>query len=421
MRRLLPKFVLLLCALLSISDGVRCVLASDGAEVPARAPRVAAVVTVYRPNSHAEMLVGRIVKGELLDNNSPTPKLNLVSIYVDQHPERDLSNELTKFGVRLSPTIADALTLGTGKLAVDAVMLVAEHGQYPESESGQTVYPKRRFFDEILTVCETSGRVVPLFCDKHLADNWADAKAIYDKASQLKMPLMAGSSVPGAWRRPSVDVPRRAKLKQIVAVSYGSLDAYGFHGLEAVQALAEQRADGETGVAAVQCLTGNAVWDADANGVFDRRLLEALLPRLTYRKIDSVEQLKTLTREPVLFVVDYRDGLRANLFTLNGAVGDWAAAWSVADSDKIESTAFVIQNQRPYLHFALQLRGIEQMFQTGQPAWPVERTLLTSGLLDELLLSKKDRGMRRTTPHLAVSYQPAWRWHEPALPAPVAR
>ncbi len=391
-----------------------------------RVPTVAAIVTAYYHNSHADVLVGRLLQGENLDDKEPRPKLKLVSLYVDQYldapPHRlDRSRDLaSKHRFRVSPTITDALTLGTGKLAVDAIMLVAEHGDYPTSATGQTVYPKRRFFDEIVKVCESSDHVVPLFFDKHLADNWSDAKANYDAARRLKMPLMAGSCIPLTWRRPAVDVPRGAKLKQIVATSFHTLDAYGFHALETVQSLAEQRAGGETGIAAVQCLTGDEVWKAESRGVYDRKLLNVALTHLKFIKIPAGKRVEDLAVDPVLWVIDYRDGLRANIFTLNGALGDWTAAWSYSDSDKIDSTLFESQESRPLGHFGLQLHGIERMFHTGQPTWPAERTLLTSGLLDELLLSKRQGGPRRETPHLAIAYSPHWRWREPP-PMPPGR
>ena len=63
-------------------------------------------------------------------------------------PETDTSRALVKkHGFRLSPSIEDALTLGTGKLAVDGVLLIAEHGRYPRSATGNVQYPKRRFWD----------------------------------------------------------------------------------------------------------------------------------------------------------------------------------------------------------------------------------------------------------------------------------
>ncbi len=398
-------------------------VAADELQTTKPISNVAVVTTIYSPNSHADLIVGRLFEGNNLDGREPRPKIKLVSLFVDQFydgpPHRkDKSRDLAaKHGFRLSPSIRDALTLGTDKLSVDGILLLAEHGEYPVSETGQTVYPKRRMFGEIIKVCEASDRVVPLFFDKHLADNWADAKAHFDTAKRLRMPLLAGSSIPVTWRDPAVDVPRGAKLKQIVATSYHTLDAYGFHALEMVQCLAEQRAGGETGIAAVQCLTDAEVWKAESRGVFDRKLLDRALTHLKWTKIPTGQRVEDLAPNPVLWVIDYRDGLRANIFTLNGAVGDWCAAWNYADNDRIDSTHFEMQQFLPFAHFTPQLEGIERMLQTGQPTWPAERTLLTSGLLDELLLSKKSGSSRRETPHLAITYQTDWRWQQlPAIP-----
>ena len=141
---------------------------------------------------------------------------------------------------------------------------------------------------------------------------------------------MAGSSLPVLWRYPPADVHRGAKLDQIVVTSYHTLDGYGFHAVEALQCLAERRAGGETGVRSVQCLTGPAVWRAGAEGVYDRALLDAALSRLKERPLPKGNRVEDLVPEPVLFVVDYNDGLRGCVFTLNGAVAEWAAAWRIS-------------------------------------------------------------------------------------------
>jgi hypothetical protein len=71
--------------------------------------------------------------------------------------------------IYLYPTIHDTLTLGGDKLAVDAVVFTGEHGDYPENELGQKMYPRYELFNQILDVYEKSGRVVPTFSDKHLS------------------------------------------------------------------------------------------------------------------------------------------------------------------------------------------------------------------------------------------------------------
>ena len=382
-------------------------------------PKVAAVVTAYYHNSHADVIVSRLVRTDTLDGKGQRPRLKLASLYTDQVPQNDTSRALAKkYGFPIHDTLADALTLGTGKLAVDGVLLVAEHGNYPKSDTGQTVYPKRRLFEQIVRVFEKSGRVVPVFCDKHLADNWRDAKWIYDTARKMNIPLMAGSSLPVLWRYPPVDLKAGTPVKQVVAVSYHTLDAYGFHALEMVQSLVEHRRGGETGVVSVQCLEGDAVWEAGRRGVYDRKLLEAALARLKERPLPKGKPLEQLVNKPVLFVIDYADGLRASVLTLNYAVVEWAAAWRDESDDKVHSTVFWTQEARPFYHFAHLLGGVERMIHTGRPTWPVERTLLTSGTLDALHVSLAKGGRRIDTPELRIKYASDWHWKQPPPPPP---
>lgn len=381
--------------------------------------RVAAIVTEYRHNSHADVIVSRLLQTDTLDGKGRESPLELVSLYTDQRPANDISRLLAaSHRFRVSETIEDALTLGTGELAVDGVLLVAEHGQYPKSKTGNTQYPKRRFWDETIRVFRRSGRVVPVFIDKHLADNWDDAKAIYDSAREMHVPLMAGSSLPGSWRKPPADVARGAKLTEIVSITYGSSDAYAFHAMEFTQALAEQRGGGETGVKAVRALAGDAVWRAAEQKAFDPALFEAAWQHIPNPRTEG-RALRDVVPEPKLFTLEYNDGLKAHLLELNGAVSAFAGAWRYADDDRVESCEFWTQEGRPAAHFGLLLGGIEQMMLTGRPTWNVERTLLVSGALDALLASLTEESRRIETPYLDVKYQPIWRWHAPAPPPPM--
>ncbi len=387
-----------------------------------RIPKVAGVTTIYHHNAHADVIIGRLLETDALNGTGQRASLQLASLYTDQVPKNDTSRALAaKFGVPIRKSVGEAVSTGRDKdgkpTIVDGVLLVAEHGKYPASDTGQTVFPKRRLFGEIVAEFERAGRVVPVFSDKHLADNWTDAKWIYDTAKEHNIPMMAGSSLPVLWRYPPTDVPRGAKLKQIVAVSYHTLDAYGFHAVEMVQSLVERRAGGETGVARVRCLTGSAVWEAETEGVYDRKLLDAALSRLKVRPIPAGKRVEDLAKAPVLFVIDYNDGLRACIFTLNGAVIEWASAWSNLEGE-IDSTVFWTQEVRPFNHFTYLLMGIERMMHTGKPTWPVERTLLTSGILSAALISKRDGGKLLKTPWLNVSYQTDWNWQQPPPPPP---
>jgi hypothetical protein len=386
-----------------------------------RLPHVAVVTTVWRHNSHADVLASRLVQGYTLDGQGELPRLKLASAYVDQFPPEDMSRRLAReHGFPIYETVADALTLGGESLAVDGVLLICEHGNYPKSDTGSIQYPKRRLFDLIVKVFERSGRVVPVFSDKHLEDDWTDIAWLYGEARRLGIPLMAGSSLPTLWRYPEADVERGRAVKEIVATSYGPLDAYGFHALEMVQCLAERRkqgdAWGESGVQQVRCLSGDDVWKAGQSGQYDRELLGQAVSRLKRQPLPAGESIVKIGRSPVLFQINYRDGLRASILFAR-PINEWTVAWRYGDGTT-QSTCFATQEARPYMHFTYLLKGVEQMVHTGRSTWPVERTLLTSGLLDALLKSRHEDGKPVETPHLKIAYRSDWTWKMPPPPPP---
>ena len=417
----------IVCRVLIVSCLLACLLATATASVaadirtvpsPQPVPRVAALVTAYYHNSHADVIVSRLLQTMTLDDKGERPALRLVSLYVDQPGASTVGLEIARaHHIPIYNTPAEALTLGGKSLAVDGVLLIGEHGRYPLSKTGQVMFPKRRLFSEILAVCDRSNRVVPVYTDKHLADNWEDAKWIYDQAHRRGMPLMAGSTLPLTWRYPPIDVAHGSHVSEIVATAYSSLEAYGYHGLEILQCLAERRAGGETGVRAVQTFEGPRVWQALANGTISRALIEAATSRRRHSLGKPGEPLEKVVKDPVLVVVTYRDGFKAGLLWGSNLI-DFTAAWRDADTGKIESSLFWTQEARPFMHFAYLVKGIEQMIHTGKPTWPIERTLLVTGVLNAYFISKNQGDQRIDTPWLDVRYQSAWDWHQPPPPPP---
>jgi len=380
---------------------------------------VAGITTVYRYNSHSDLIIGRLIQTETLDGQGRIPTLEVKSLYVDQKPASDKSGKIAAdMGIPITKNIADALTLGTDGIAVEGVVMVAEHGDYGKSATGAEAYPKRQFFEQIFAIVDKYGRRgLPVFCDKHLADTWTDAKWIYDEAKKRGMPLMAGSSVPSAWRAPPIDLPRGTRLKELHGVSFHAIDVYGFHTLEGMQAVAERRAGGETGVKSVQTLSSDDVWTTADRGVYDRKLLDAAVGAMRLRMIPEGKRLEDMVKSPKLVVIDRNDGLRTCLFMLDGATEEFTVAWK-DEHDRISQLTYDMQDARPYSHFAILLNGIEQMMQTGRAPWPVERTLLTSGIVDEALRSVQEGGTLRETPHLDVTYTTDWNWMQPIQRAP---
>ena len=372
---------------------------------------VAALLASWFPGSHPDVILGRILRTYTLDGKGEPSNLQLVSIYLDRPQNGDITEKLAaEYNVKICKTMEEALTLGTGKLAVGGVVICTEWADYPASPLGATMYPHRLMFDEVVKVFKASGKVAPVFVDKHIAYNWEDSAYIINTAKKMKIPLMAGSSVPVSWRVPEVDVKRNAKLKEIVGISYHTLDGYSFHGLEMLQCLAERRKGGETGVKSVQCLTGQAVWDAAGKGYDPELLADALA---SHQPPLTLEKVKAAVKEPVVYLITYQDGLRAELFTLNGAVGNWASAWRYADGKKA-ATLFLLDESPKMLHFYGLMKGIEGMILTGKPSWPADRTLVTSGILDAALISKDENGRVVKTPYMAkLKYKSMWDWKQP--------
>ena len=218
-------------------------------------PKIAGIVTVLHQYAHGQHFVDRFLEGYGWNGRHHRPPMDLVSLYVDQRPEGDLTDDrLARFPqLNAYPTVADALTLGGGTLAVDGVLLIGEHGKYPTNEKGQRLYPRYELFKQIVSVFRTSGRTAPVFNDKHLSWNWDWCREMYDISLELGFPFMAGSSLPVTWRTPSIDMPLGAEVSEALSIGYGRPDSYDFHVLETLQCMVERRRGGESGVACAGC------------------------------------------------------------------------------------------------------------------------------------------------------------------------
>jgi hypothetical protein len=386
--------------------------------------KIAAIITEYSHNSHADVILGKILEGYLQDGG-PGPNLQLVSLVVDQFPKEDMSRDLAKkHKFTIYETIESALTLGGKKLAVDGVLCIGEHGTYPTNDKGQILYPRRRFFEGVMSVFEKAKKSVPVFNDKHLAAVWSDAKWMYDKSRELFVPFLAGSSLPVTWRKPELKLPKNCLLTEAVQIGYGSLEAYGFHALEALQCLAEQRKGGETGVKALQVMQGEAMWKAFDDGRWSNSLLDAALKLVPAHAEGDYRAVTAKEPAAGLVLIEYRDKFKATLFMANGWVhdGDGGAftfAGQIKDQEKLVGTHFYMQQTEPFAHFEYLVRAIDSLIQTGHAPYAVERTLLTTGMLDAAMTSKADKNRRVETPHLAIKYQPSdWPFATDPIPKP---
>ena len=366
--------------------------------------RIAAVVTTCFPRSHASVLLSKFLYGFNTDEGLLAPRTKLASLYIDQIHEQDIGLQLARaFDIRVYQSIRAALTLGGAKLAVDGVLLIGEHGDYPLTSLGQEMLPRRWFFEQIAGVMGQSGRCVPLFNDKHLAYRWLDAREMFETARDLKIPLWAGSAVPVSWRCPQWEHPAGDALDEAVAIGFHMPERYGFHALESLQCQVERRRGGETGVESVQCLAGQAVWDAGRESRWSWELAERALAAIEGGP-GKLEPQRV--PDPLVYLIDYRDGLKAAILMLgdSGYVSKFAfAGRSGRKVDAIEYHTSTGPSNGAFSYLAL---NIEDFLLSGQPPSPLERTLLTTGMLEAAMISRHQGGQPVLTGWLDISYAP---------------
>ena len=132
-----------------------------------------------------------------------------------------------------------------------------------------------------------------VYNDKHLSYSFDKAKWMVDASKRLKFPMLAGSSLPVTWRLPDIELPLNCEIENALMVGYGGADVMDFHGLEALQCMVERRKGGETGVAAVQMIEGDAVWKAGEEGRYSRELLVSALSRSDSPQGQTIEDGRT--------------------------------------------------------------------------------------------------------------------------------
>lgn len=377
-----------------------------GAEPAKSKLKVAAVFTEFSPRSHAHVILENFLGPYYFCGQETDPGCEVVSFYADQFPKTDMARDVAKdYKIPIYPSINDALCLGGKDLAVDAVLSIGEHGTYPRNAKEQTEYPRKRFFDEIVAVLKKSKRSVPVFNDKHLSYRWDWAKEMYDTARELKIPFMAGSSVPLAQRIPPLEIPDGAKIVEAVSIHGGGLDSYDFHGYEVLQSMVENRAGGETGVASVQYLAEDALWKAAEKGLWSPELANAAWKAEPQRKNGGPSLTELLKTSPWGLLVTYRDGLRG--MCLKVADGTrWNFACKLADKPEPVATSFYVGPWQNRNLFKALSHAIQAHFRNGESPYPLERTLLTTGLVEAGVNSHYEGDKVFETPHLDIKYQP---------------
>lgn len=375
---------------------------------------VTALITAYYPVSHADVIVSKVLEGYQRNGESPRPGLKLVSMWVEQDHEHDISRSLAeKHGVRLCRSIDEAITLGSDRVQVAGVLGIAEHGDYPLTpDTQQKMYPRRRYFDKTVATFDRCGQCVPYFNDKHLSYRWEDAQAMVETARDRGFPLLAGSSLPLTWRLPVLELPLECDIEEALTIGYGPLEDYGFHALEAHQCMLERRQGGESGVSAVRVAIGRQIRETEKNGEWSSELFAAARKVMPGNPTDTAAwdpltvKHENSRYQPAAYLLKHRDGLKSAVIMAAGLSGGFAFACRLRGEKQPRACWFKLQDWGVFGHFSYLLQAFEATIRRGQAVYPVERTLLTTGILDRCMQGIAAGGNRQETPELTIAYQP---------------
>lgn len=269
-----------------------------------------------------------------------------------------------------------------------------------------------------------SGRFVPFFNDKHWSYRFDWAREMFDTAREHGMPMLAGSSVPLAQRRPPLELPAESEIEEAVSIHGGGLESYDFHGLEVLQSIVESRRGGESGIAEIQLLSGDAFEAARREGRWSQTLVDAAMqaeadmqarrqPRPTRgvfssraaTKQDDAKQAPPRPSGDYAICVRYRDGLQATVLKVGSDADRWNFACRLKGETRPRATAFFNSPWGNRGLFKALSHAIQHLFVTGREPYPAERTLLTTGAVEAVMHSFEQNGKSIQTPHLKVEYQ----------------
>src|SRR5262249_22173080 len=130
----------------------------------------------------------------------------------------------------------------------------------------------------------------------------------------------------------------------------------------------------------------------------------AQAPSFSHRH-PTVKQLREWVRAPVAYRFEYADGLKATMLLMNGLVGDFTFAARLKGQAEPLSTLFYLPPNPNVVYSAALMAKAEEMFRIGKAPYPIERTLLTTGLVAAGMLSLASEQKRIETPHLAIRYE----------------
>jgi hypothetical protein len=371
-------------------------------------PRIACLITYWgATRSHADWIITKLLDGYWWEGAHTPSRVDVVSVYIHQFDTSLLGQKVCKAkNIPIFQTVGEAVMLGGKELAVDGVVIVGEHGNYPTNLKGQWLLPRWWIYEKVIRVFEQSKRSVPVFNDKHFSYSWDEAKWMFDKSRELNFPLTGGSCVPTYFRKPEIELDIETPIKTSVVVGGASDEGALFHCIDVLQAFVERRKGGETGVRSVQCIRGPETWKWTERNPWAGRLLEAVRASLNLKPGYFQEIAK-----PNVCIVEYNDGTKAAVYH------DPGPGWSYAGEIEKQKEPVIVSMlgfPGPFSQYHAanaQPHWITEMMVTGKEPFNAERLLLSTGITACNMESNWENGKysavgrRMETPFMNMKYR----------------
>ncbi len=368
---------------------------------PVGSRRIVFIVDSWYRWSHADVIGRRFLDGYRMGDRSYPAPLTIASVFRDAAVPDDLAPELaSRYGFRIATSITDALLepQSRSRLAADGV-LIATREDIPGTRQRQSPVRRVEVMRDILRIMDQTGTHVPVFIDKMLAATWEDSQAIVGDAARRGVPLMAGSVLPFT----PLDQPLRTSGVTVgVVIASTPLWAFGFHAAELLQGFMEQRAGRETGVAEIRDV-GAAYLSMPNRDAWGGRVFDALWAAARTRR-SRAPSTPILYPQSVVLLIQYTDGARGVLALTSEFIDDSEFLLGAQYADGTVATSGLILRGQPYDHFGYLVYALSDFFTTRRPSVPVERTLLTTGVV---LFGQQARQGGALVPRPPVSYTPA--------------
>ena len=379
-----------------------------------RRPRIACLVSYWGlPTSHADWIVNKLLDGYWWKGAYTPSQVDVVSVYINQLDTSLLGQKVCKAkNIPIFKTVGEAVTLGGNELAVDGVVIVCEHGNYPTDLKGHWLLPRWWIYQQVIRVFEQSHRSVPVFNDKHLSYNWDDAKWMFDKSRELHFPLTGGSSIPIYYRTPEIDLAPDTPLKNGLVIGDMADEGATFHCIDVLQSFMDRRKGGETGVKSVQSIRGPQSWKWVEANPWAHNLLEAVRIKfdLPAGHFQHGGQTNPHARQSNLCVVKYNDGTEAA--SISGSGVGWTFAGDI-EGQKDPTIISMLGWPGPISQFHAanaHEHWLIEMMLTGKEPFNAERLLVSTGIVNYYMDSNWQDGRYSAvgraieTPYMNMKY-----------------